>query len=277
MTPSRYEQPATARAREEQFMTRVESIARWWLSIYPRRRRGTSVANGHSSATTRVRGRARSQHFLRGSSATFKACAALVAIIAVPFIFQSTTGCSFQGIGPDPVDPNAYTCSCSCGPGVRHRSLRVSASADDAEQQLDGSILLNSPDLDFQNGRFIGLRFPDVQIPKGSQIFGANIQFTAAPGSTLGTLTVFITAEATDNAGPFSTAPGSLGTLPRTGSNVQWDLINPWTTGAAGLDQFTPNFKTVVQEVVNQPQWAAGNALVVLIRGAAGTAIRKAV
>ena len=57
---------------------------------------------------------------------------------------------------------------------------------------------------------------------------------------------------------------------------MQWDLTNPWTAGTAGGDQSTPNFKTVVQEVVNQPQWAQGNALVVLFRGTAGTAIRKA-
>ena len=209
-------------------------------------------------------------------SMKIKFCSALVAVIALPFIFESTTGCGFQGEEIGPVDTNAYTCSCSCGPGLRHRSLRVSASADDAEQQLDGTIVLTSPDLDFQNGGFVGLRFPDVQIPKGSQIFAANVQFTAAPGSTVGALTVLITGEATANAGPFGTTPGSLGALPTTSNTVQWNLTNPWTAGAAGADQLTPNFKTVVQEIVNQPQWAAGNALVLLFRGTAGAAIRKA-
>jgi len=152
----------------------------------------------------------------------------------------------------------------------------VSAGADDAEQKLDGSIVLNSAALDLQNGGFVGLRFPGVQIPKGSQIFAANIQFTAAPGSTAGALTVLIDGEATANAGPFSTALGSLGALPITGNGVLWNLTNPWSPGTAGGDQLTPNLKTVVQEVVNEPQWAAGNALVVLFRGTAGTAIRKA-
>jgi hypothetical protein len=201
-----------------------------------------------------------------------------VAVIALPFVFESTTGCGFHSnptMGP--VNTNAYTCSCSCGPESFKRSLRVAASADDAEQQLDGTILLASPDLDFQNGRFVGLRFPNLQIPKGSQIIAANVQFTGASGSTVGALTVLITGEATANAGPFTTAPGSLAALPSTASSTQWDLTNPWTIGAAGADQFTPNFKTVVQEVINEPQWAAGNALVVLFRGTADTAIRKAV
>jgi hypothetical protein len=206
-----------------------------------------------------------------------KVWAAVAAVLALPFVFESTAGCGFRSpaaIGP--VDTNAYTCSCSCGPELRQRALRVSASADDAEQRLDNSILLTSPDLDFQNGRFVGLRFPSVQIPKGAPIVAANVQFTAAPGSTVGPLTVRITAEATANAGPFSTTPASIAALPNTANAVQWDLTNPWTTGTAGADQATPDFKTVVQEVVNQPQWAPGNALVVLFRGTAGTAIRKA-
>ena len=258
-------------------MGRVRSIARpLGLSVHSRRR-GASVVSGRSSSTTRVRSTASSQQFLRRSIIKRTICFALVAVITLPFIFQSTTGCGFRSspaIGP--VGTNAYVCSCSCSPGLRHRSLRVSSSADDAEQRLDNTILLNSPDLDFQNGRFVGLRFPDVQIPKGSQIFAANVQFTAAPGSTLGPLTVRITAEATGNAGPFSTAPGSLAALPSTANSVQWDLTTPWTTGDAGSDQFTPNFKTVLQEVVNQPLWAQGNALVVLFKGTAGAAIRKA-
>ena len=257
-------------------MVQVHSNARrWWWSTY--RRRGASVVSGLSSATTLVRGPVGSRHFPKGAIATVKVCAALVAVIGLPFILESTTGCGFHSDPTiKPVNPNAYTCSCSCAPETRTRSLRVSASADDAEQQLDGTILLNSPDLDFQNGRFVGLRFPGVQIPKGAPILAANVQFTVAPGSTVGPLTVLITAEAVANAAPFTTTPASLAALPSTASSAQWDLTNPWTVGAAGADQLTPNFDKAVQEVVNEPQWAAGNALVVLFRGTAGTAIRKA-
>jgi len=257
-------------------MVRVRPITRQrWLSVYSRRR-GASAVDGLSSATARVHGTARSRQFTT-SIANIKICAALVAVIALPFIFESTTGCGFRSPGGTaPVDTNSYTCSCSCGPPLRQRSLRGSASADDAEQRLDNTILLDSPDLDFQNGRFVGLRFSDVQIPKGSQIVAAQVQFTAAPGSTLGALTVRITAEATANAAPFTTAPASLAALPSTANAVQWQLTNPWNTGDAGADQGTPDLTTVLQEVVNQPQWAPGNALVVLFRGTAGTAIRKA-
>lgn len=204
-----------------------------------------------------------------------KVCCVLLAVIALPFVLESTTGCSFSAPVP-PIEYNAYVCSCSCGPGLRHRTMRVAAGIDDAEQRLDNSILLDSSDLDFQNGRFVGLRFTDVQIPHGSNILSANVQFTAAPGSTLGNLTVRIAAQAAANAGPFSTAPGSLGALPTTGAAVLWNLTTAWNTGDAGSDQSTPNFANVLQEVVNQPLWVNGNALVLLFRGTVGSAIRKA-
>ena len=257
-------------------MVRVEPTAlRRWLSTDPQRR-NASVANGLSPASTRVRRRARTPHTTTASGAIARICAILAAVAALPLMVQTNSGCGFQGQALDPVDTNAYTCACSCSPALRHRTLRIAAANDDAEQQLDGTILLNSGDLDFQTGRFVALRFPNVQIPAGSQIFAANVQFTASSGSTAGALTGRLTGEAVANAGPFTTTPGSIGALPNTASSVQWDLPNWPTAGTAGGDQSTPNLKTVVQEIINQPAWASGNAFVVIFRGTAGAAIRKA-
>ena len=119
-------------------------------------------------------------------------------------------------------------------PGLRHRSLRILASADDAEQRLDNSILLDSPDLDFQTGRFVGLRFPGVQIPKGAQIVGAKVQFTAAPGSTRGAADGAHHRRSRRQCRSLPTTPASLGALPSTASSVQWDLTNPWTAASGG-------------------------------------------
>ena len=206
-----------------------------------------------------------------------KVCSVLLLVFALPLAIRSTTGCGFQSQPViEPVQHNAYVCACSCGPGLRHRTLRVATSADDAEQRLDNVILLNSPDLDFLNGRFVGLRFTDVQIPKNAHITSAKVQFTVAPGSTTGDLTVRIAAEKIGNAPAFTTDPGSLGLLPLTASSVQWNLTAPWTVGDAGPDQLTTDFDTVLQEIVNQATWVQGNALVLVFRGTAGSALRKA-
>jgi hypothetical protein len=39
------------------------------------------------------------------------------------------------------------------------------------------------------------------------------------------------------------------------------------TVGAAGPGQLTPNLASVLQEVVNRPGWASGNALSVIVTG----------
>jgi hypothetical protein len=48
----------------------------------------------------------------------------------------------------------------------------------------------------------------------------------------------------------------------------------PWTTtGDAGPDQQTPNLATIIQEIVDRPGWASGNAMVVIVNG---TGVRSA-
>jgi hypothetical protein len=206
---------------------------------------------------------------------THKVWCALVAVVALPFAFDATTGCTYNEpmIG---ATANSYQCSCDCEPAQRHRDLRVSFAEDDAEQRLDTTILLDSPDLDFLNGRFVGLRLRDVDIPPAAGILHAEVQFTVAPGSTPGALTVQIAGEAADNAPPFSTAPGSLGALPTTSNSVPWNPPDWAVVGEAGPDQLTPDLAAVLQEIVNRPGWMQGNALALVIKGTAGAALRKA-
>jgi hypothetical protein len=37
--------------------------------------------------------------------------------------------------------------------------------------------------------------------------------------------------------------------------------------GAAGPDQQTPDITSIIQEIVDQPSWANGNSLVIIIAG----------
>jgi hypothetical protein len=47
---------------------------------------------------------------------------------------------------------------------------------------------------------------------------------------------------------------------------VLWDDIPVWTVpGQSGPDQRTPNLASIIQEIVNQPGWASGNALSIFI------------
>jgi hypothetical protein len=125
----------------------------------------------------------------------------------------------------------------------------------------------------------VGLRFEDVGIPQGSVIVHAQIQFTTAPGSTPGALTVRIKGEAVDVAPVFDTTPGSLGALyanQSTTAAVDWSPPDWNTVGVAGPDQLTPDLAPILQEIVNRPGWAESNPLALLIAGTAGSALRKA-
>lgn len=197
----------------------------------------------------------------------------MAALTAPLFLFETNTGCSYTAPLPA-ADSNSYECACTCNPELSHHfTRRVNANEDDSEQQLNDAILLNSDDLDFQNGRLVGLRFRDVPLPPGAMIESANVQFTASAASNAGTLTVEIAAEANANPAPFTATLNDLAARSKTGSPVEWNLDAAW---ALNSPQTTPNFASVLQQVVVLPGWAEGNDIVVLITGVSGTAVRRA-
>jgi hypothetical protein len=72
--------------------------------------------------------------------------------------------------------------------------------------------------------------------------------------------TIAIAGEATDDAAPFSNASSDLSSRARIASTVMWGPA-PWTDGESGLDQRTPDLSNLIQAIVDEPGWTAGNAL----------------
>ena len=148
----------------------------------------------------------------------------------------------------------------------------VAASSDDAEENAGtGAMGLASDDLEMvtdTNNVRVGLRFTNMTIPVGATITKAYVQFTA--DETVGGTGLNLTVKgfAQDNTATFTTAASNIGSRPvTTAAATGW---NPplWTTvGAAGVDQRTPELKTVVQEIVNRPGWASGNAIGLVVTG----------
>ncbi len=149
--------------------------------------------------------------------------------------------------------------------------VRVSAASDDAEERGSGSVSLGSSDLEFMfdggaDQNAVGMRFNGVNVPPGATIANAYVQFQVDEVNT-GVTSLAIQGEATDNALTFSSGSGNISSRPRTGALVTWDPV-PWTnTGDAGVDQQTPNIRSVLQEIVNRPGWTMGNSLVIIITG----------
>jgi hypothetical protein len=159
-------------------------------------------------------------------------------------------------------------------------AVRVAASSDDAEENLgDGSMeSLTSSDLelgsefdsdpDTEGIQLAGMRFLDIQIPAGSIINTASIQFTVDEDDKTSEPANFgIAGELSLNPATFTSDAGNISGRPQTSNSVAWLNVPSWTgnIGAAGPDQLTPDISAIVQEIINQPGWTAGNAMVFAI------------
>lgn len=159
-------------------------------------------------------------------------------------------------------------------PGVINVAVRQ--RSDDAEELLvTGAVDLNSSDLELikdSGDQLVGLRFTDVQIPAGSQITAAWVQFEtdelkSAPASLV------VQAEASDNAATFTVTPFNLSSRPRTSASATW-APPAWTVlQERGAGQRTPDLAVVVQEVVSRAGWASGQSVAILV---SGTGVRTA-
>lgn len=155
--------------------------------------------------------------------------------------------------------------------GVRALETMVRGTLDDGEELPDGSMYLVSSDLelveDLRRGvQLVGVRFQDIDVPRGAQIEEAHIQFTAHEISSRPTELV-IQAELVGDAAPLDPEAGNLSNRPRTRSAVSWEP-EPWAVvGERGPRQRTPNLAALLEELFAGPDWRDGNAIVLLIHG----------
>jgi hypothetical protein len=147
----------------------------------------------------------------------------------------------------------------------------ISTGTDDADQASWGTVNRTNGDIELGAGSFnlpvtAGLRFTGVQIPKGAKIVDASVQFRADETGNRST-NLTIRAERADNSAPITTSSFNISNRQRTTASVAWAPPAWPTVNAAGPAQLTPNLASVVQEIVNRPGWASGNALMVIITG----------
>ncbi len=143
--------------------------------------------------------------------------------------------------------------------------------ADDAEEAVgSGGMNLTSSDLEMVmegTEQVIGIRFNGVNIPQGATINSAFIQFTADETDDVAT-TLNIVGELVEHSAAFSTTNFDISDRPTTTAIVNWDDIPAWDmVGEAGPDQATPDLTAIVDEILGQPGWSAGNAMTFVITG----------
>jgi len=144
---------------------------------------------------------------------------------------------------------------------------RVSSGNDDAEEDVGGGMDLSSSDLEiFNDGgvQVIGLRFVEIPIPKGAIVDNAFVEFTCdeTDGGTQ-PVSVLIEGELNPNPLTFTNVSGNITNRPTTTANVVWIPEN-WTE--VGQKDRTSDIISIIQDIIDQADWAMGNALVLILR-----------
>jgi hypothetical protein len=113
-----------------------------------------------------------------------------------------------------------------------------------------------------------GFRFSNVNIPQNATITSAIVTFTAYRDFSNTTVNTRIVGNKEVDAGPFTTYDdyagrrgtdaGGANNSKRTTAQLSWDNIAPWITD--NMYQ-SPDISTIVQEIINQPDWVSGNHL----------------
>ncbi|MHC4596535.1 MAG: discoidin domain-containing protein, partial [Planctomycetota bacterium] len=147
---------------------------------------------------------------------------------------------------------------------------RIAIDSDDAEEQEGGSMYNSSGDLEIpyegigQSGlQIIGIRFPNVTVPRGAAVTNAYVELTCdeVKGGTEH-VSLIIEGELSPDAITFGPVGYDITNRPKTTAQVVWDVAK-WTN-SGDVDQ-TSNIAPVIQEIISQPGWVSGNALVLII------------
>ncbi len=153
---------------------------------------------------------------------------------------------------------------------------KITLGDDDAEEtKSNGGMSLSSSDLemtwDGSTEQYIGLRFRGIDIPLGSSINSANIQFSADDDSTPGSNpnTITIKGELATSATGFTVSDYDLSSRTLTTNSAIWN-VPAWSTNLErGPNQLTSDMSNVIQEIVNQVGWKSGNNMAFILEGTA--------
>ncbi len=156
-------------------------------------------------------------------------------------------------------------------PNVKSISIPIIDGNDDVEEDKYGDLYTNSSDLElvydtynYSSYQVIGLRFQSVKIPEKATILDAHIQFTSyESNSENATFEIALHDEL--NSPEFTNANNVSGRS--TFSNKILWKPKPWVENQNSDPQRSPNLKKIIQELVDQKDWASGNNLSFSISG----------
>lgn len=197
-----------------------------------------------------------------------------------------TVSLTATGVGGIAIDTKVVTISGLVLPYVLFTS-RINSALDDLEEFIParagqtngrpvGSVDSGSSDVELgcespgnTDPQLIGLRFTNINIPKGTKIARAYIQFTVdAIGKNTDPCNLVIRAETNDNPLTFNESlTFDLANRPKTADSVTTQM-GPWTAiGQAGENQRTGDISKLIQQTIDRAGWVSGNPIALYITG----------
>lgn len=120
----------------------------------------------------------------------------------------------------------------------------------------------------FQSSDQIGLRFSNITIPQGHIVEEAFLQVFPNHScwyqNSCGNLKLTISGEKTVNSQRFQATNNNISSRPETNTKIS-KTITDWRNTGSNAPYNITGLKSIVQEIVNQPNWKNGNALSLLL------------
>jgi type IV pilus assembly protein PilY1 len=142
----------------------------------------------------------------------------------------------------------------------------ISQATDDA-YEIASTVNSSSTTLKLSqstNAVTLGLRYQDLNIPRGAVITNAYIRFSSNAFNSAATNLTF-SGELIGNSITFSDSASNISARTKTSNSVLWDTDNDWPVSGDSL--VSPNLSSIVQEIVDQAGWCGGNALNIIVDG----------
>jgi len=170
-----------------------------------------------------------------------------------------------SGAGGNFTINNGPLIDCDNQPPNQINAYPVITNTDDAKEFPDfGFVQLTSAVLEIPNFEFnvaLGFRFQNIDIPQGATINSANLELIPADTNSEAS-DLIIWGEDIDNAPTFTDATADISNRTSTTATVNWSVPSQ----TIGVPQQTPDIKNILQEIIDRPGWASGNAVVIVIQ-----------
>jgi type IV pilus assembly protein PilY1 len=142
----------------------------------------------------------------------------------------------------------------------------ISQATDDA-YEIASSVNTSSTILKLSqstNAVTLGLRYQDLNIPRGAVITNAYIRFSSSAFNS-GATNITFSGELVGDSITFSETSNNISARTKTSNSVLWDTDNDWPVSNGTI--VSPDLSSILQEIVDQSEWCGGNSLNIIVDG----------